>query len=486
MTQDTPHPWSEAPPPAPGRPRWLAPVVVVAALAAGGAAAVLALTGPGPAATPPAETASATASTTAAPPTTAPAASPTASATASPPATAVPTSTTPPPTATPAPPAGLPGVPLDLTVLAQQVGELRELPWLRPVATLSVTAEELAARLDAIGFTDPGAPEELAARGRTLELLRLVPPGTDLEALLRDLYAEQVLGLYVPDDMALYIRRPGPDPGELTPFQHVTAAHELTHALQDQHWGLQALRDLPDDAIDADAAVLALIEGDGVLLQQRWQQQHQSTADQQAAAAEVAANPSAVLDQAPRALRAGLFFPYVEGVAFVQGLFRDGGLAAVNAAFDSPPETTEQILDPSAYAVDDLPVAALPTGEPGEGWTAGLDEQFGAFDLLTVLAPLGDQRAEATATGWDGGRLRSWERDGTGAVVVALAFDTPEDAAEACAAVPEWYTNAAGGTPAAEPNAWASPTDVLTLACGSDRVTLAIAPDVATARALSG
>ena len=195
-------------------------------------------------------------------------------------------------------------------------------------------------------------------------------PEPTWQALLRDLYAEQVLGLYVPEDQALYVRRSGTDPAAISAYQRVTAAHELTHALQDQHWGLQALRDLPDDAVDADSAALALIEGDAVVLQERWQELHQSAQDQQAATAEVAANPSVVLDAAPRALQDALLFPYVAGADFARAVLRDGGREALDAAFDDPPSTTEQVLHPIAYTVRDTPVAALPAGAPPEGWAA--------------------------------------------------------------------------------------------------------------------
>ena len=70
------------------------------------------------------------------------------------------------------------------------------------------------------------------------------------------------------------------------------------------------------------------------------------------------------------------------------------------------------------------------------------------------MVPLGDQRAELIGTGWDGGRLRTWSRDGATALAVSLAFDRPADAGEACEGIPDWYATVAGASATDEPGTY--------------------------------
>src|SRR5690606_34197782 len=64
-----------------------------------------------------------------------------------------------------------------------------------------------------------------------------------------------------------------------------------------------------------------------------------------------------LLDKAPLAVREALLFPYRAGFSFVAALRRHHPWSAIDAAFERPPRSTEQILHPDRYEQDELPIA---------------------------------------------------------------------------------------------------------------------------------
>src|SRR5205823_972720 len=138
-------------------------------------------------------------------------------------------------------------------------------------------------------------------------------------------------------------------------------AHELTHALADQNFDLDALQAAAKGDDDRDLALSALIEGEATLtmlgaMMDDWD------------GAKVAKIPAADLDRtfslmmylmpvfggpslrtAPPILSESMIFPYVRGLVFCARLTNDGGWEALDAAYHNPPLSTEQILHPEKY-----------------------------------------------------------------------------------------------------------------------------------------
>jgi len=287
-------------------------------------------------------------------------------------------------------------------------------------------------------FDEAATPAEYAAQSRFGERLGLLPAGSDLRALQLALLEEQALGFYDQDTAQMtLVQRRGAAFG---PLERATLAHEYTHALQDQHFGLADLG--LDDLAQGDRALarLALVEGDASLVMQQWAAENLSFAEALKVLLQ-ALDPrqQAVLGGMPPILQRQLAFPYLDGLAFVTGLQAAGGWTAVDAAYSRPPDSTEQILHPEKYTAGEGPVAVAAPDDLarlGEGWTETLADTEGELTISVWLEPsAGAKGAAAAAAGWGGDRVTMYEGpDGAWLIVWSTTWDTREDATEFAAA----------------------------------------------------
>jgi hypothetical protein len=328
------------------------------------------------------------------------------------------------------------------------VSAIRALTWKTPVEPRVIDEAE-ARRILTRDFEKSGA----ASRMVDVETLYRGLGAMEGERTLEDLYlaalGSQVIGFYRYDDRALYIVQRS---GGLGPVEEYTAAHELTHALQDQRFGLKALGLDATEQSDRTLGVQSLIEGDASLAGLYWSQKNLSLADLGEiikAASEPAAQEA--LDALPPLVREILMFPYVQGLEFVMGLQVAGGWDAVDAMYAKPPASTEQVLHAERYRAGDAPVAvALPSDlapELGDGWSLAYQDTLGELGLRTWLAQANEKAAaDAAATGWGGDRVGLYRGpDGAWAIVLRTAWD---DAAAA-----QRFASAAGPVVAELPHA---------------------------------
>ena len=277
---------------------------------------------------------------------------------------------------------------------------------------------------------------------RLMVMLGLLPPDVRLREVLREALTEEVAGYYLPrtDTMAL-IRGSGLS-GLLA---DVTLAHELTHALEHQRFGIEF-----DEATfflgDRGVALTALREGSATVAMVDY------VALTQGAGGDLPEEArSLVLEEfervglpassgLPRYVRESLVFPYAAGGRFVSRIQSRGGWEAVDRAFEGdPPLSSEQIIHPETYERGERPVrvrlrgvrAALP---PGARVVARGD--LGEFDTAQFLRDAnGRRRSEEAAAGWGGSALELWRLPrGEELLAMAWAWDTPRDAREFAAA----------------------------------------------------
>jgi hypothetical protein len=284
-------------------------------------------------------------------------------------------------------------------------------------------------------FLDDYSEEEAADDVRTLALFGLIEPGYDLFGLYMELYSEQIAGFYDDEIKQMFVVQGAGFGGP----ERITYAHEYAHALQDQRYDLSEGLGFNDDACEADsercAAVRALVEGDATLLEERWLVTYATDQDFQELLDFYEDFVSPIFDAAPAFLQDDFIFPYDSGYSFVEHFFLAGGWAAVDAVYENPPVSTEQILHPDRYP-DDKPVrleAPDLASALGEGWRELDQDVLGEwFTQLTLVELISTDQAETAAAGWGGDYYVALFHDDRdhGALVLLSSWDTVRDAQE--------------------------------------------------------
>jgi hypothetical protein len=211
--------------------------------------------------------------------------------------------------------------------------------------------------------------------------------------------------------------------------QKPVLAHELTHALQDQHSNLDKWDDQTPDDVSTDAA------GDqDHLAKDEMDTARDAVAEGQATAVMMdymlkplgksivkdpevmdfvknqmaASQDSPIVARAPLLLSESMLFPYREGLSFEQDIWMDQGQAAAFAgALDHPPTSSWEIINPREYEKRAIPaIPLLPDIHPL------VDKLYRPYDIgqvgqldLHIMAELfgGDGAARDLTPAWNGG-----------------------------------------------------------------------------------
>lgn len=341
-----------------------------------------------------------------------------------------------------------------LDVIQGQVAELRGLPPIGAVQRTTLTPEQLRAHVEE-DFLQDYTADEARDDALTLVALGLLDPGVDLYGLYLDFLSDQVAGFYDDETKQIYVVQGAGFGGP----ERLTYAHEYGHALQDQHYGLEALG-FSDEACEADsekcAAVQALIEGDATLIELQWLTERATPEDYQQVLDFANSYESSVYDSAPEFLKKDFGFPYDAGYAFVQYLYDLGGWPAVDEAYRGPPVSTEQILHPERYPSDAPQTVTLPPldGVLGPGWREVDADVVGEWYTRLILeAHLPEPQAALAAEGWGGDAYRVYHADDPARWVLVMhsVWDTGADAQEFARAFTD-YAGARFNGPALSPN----------------------------------
>jgi hypothetical protein len=215
------------------------------------------------------------------------------------------------------------------------------------------------------------------------------------------------------------------DPDEQKPVM----AHELTHALQDQHadlekWNNQTPDDVSKDAAgdqdhlardEMDTARDAVAEGQATavmmdyILKPLGKSLVKDPEVLDVVRSQMNSNEdSPVMARAPLLLSESLLFPYREGLSFEQDVWMDQGQGAAFAgALDRPPSSSWEIINPRVYEQKRIPVVPLlPNIHPL------VDAQYIPYDIgqigeldVHIITELfgGDNASRDLTPAWDGG-----------------------------------------------------------------------------------
>jgi hypothetical protein len=314
----------------------------------------------------------------------------------------------------------------DIGVIMLDVEESRGLPFLE-IPTVTILDEaDFTARVRSTMEEDLD-PVEIAGDQAVFEVLGMLDGSTDLYQLLVDLYTEQVAGFYDPDEGELVI--PVSTDG-ITSLQEITIAHELVHALTDQHFDFNDVyEDQAENGTGDDASgTLALVEGDATY-QQFLYLESMDPSDAAQAVLESLSFDTSILDSAPLWIQKDLIFPSEHGLIFTGFLVNEGGLKGVDEGYLDLPVSTEQILHPEKYLRSEQPTELAPPVVELAGWELFDEATFGEWGIrMLLLDSLRPGELTQAAAGWGNDTYRAFLNGDDVAIAWVYEGETIEDA----------------------------------------------------------
>jgi hypothetical protein len=342
-----------------------------------------------------------------------------------------------------------------LAAVERSIGVIRGRPLQSPVPAVVLDGPGLRSMIasDIDASYPAGDIERLEA---VYTQVGLLPPGTKLRASIEQLYEAEGAAFYDPRKKRLVVSsHPMDTPVSLKMVAflagrdfagEMVVAHELTHAIQDQYWGIPTDPDpIANAQGDCRLAHRALLEGDATLAGfGQIMGGGPSAGAIRTIEHELTKLPAELADKhpdVPAALLATLAVQYQAGPAFVGRALADGGWHAVDLLYDDPPASTEQILHPARYyETRDAPVAIRLGGTEAlvrDGWMPVVEDTLGEVSVRVIAErSLPRERATAVAEGWGGDRLRVLARGDEMVIVWMTAWDTPDDADDWATAIP--------------------------------------------------
>lgn len=313
------------------------------------------------------------------------------------------------------------------------VSKLANLPVKKPVRVERMTRDQLRTSLDK-RIKESVKPSEIRADELTLKWLGFAPAAFDLKKTTVDLVTEQAAAFYDYKKRKLVMLE-----NPIGEFDTGILAHELAHALADQHFKIGKFMD--DRAMTDDAAMarVAVVEGQAQWLMTAYELRERSKI-------ELRDHPELlpqwksteadndmrypVLQKSPFYMRVTLLFPYWEGARFQQAVVARQGIDGIRRVFEAPPQSTREILHPDTYFdrgdARKLDVPAF-TRKGFKPFSFGV---LGELDHLVVFKLAHRDDAEDLASAWRAGAYRLLESKKQCCVVLYASEWKDEAAAE--------------------------------------------------------
>ena len=145
--------------------------------------------------------------------------------------------------------------PAVIAQVMRQVAQIRGFDYSRRVVAEPVSQAEIGR--DVLRFSDITYPEgQYARRSIAWDTIGVIPDGTSLRDAYESYGSSQVIGYY--DTVTGELKFTGSE--SPSPLERITLAHELTHAIDDQRFGLERLDAIGAECEDEDAsAAIALV-----------------------------------------------------------------------------------------------------------------------------------------------------------------------------------------------------------------------------------
>ncbi len=262
------------------------------------------------------------------------------------------------------------------------------------------------------------------------EGLLLVGEDRQVSSAFGTTYNSSVQGFYSPANDSIVVVSDSPTPT----IDRGTLAHELVHALQDQHANLEGSPPTQDRQL----ARQSVTEGEANYVQAIYEQRCRSGWQ---CLEQPGSQGSGGGGGTPGGVFMVIYQPYATGPSFVAQVRDDGGWDAVDGLYENPPNSTEQVIHPDLYP-HEKPVNVTVPDRSNAEWsrfdhdpvadTVGEASIYATFTVHGEAGVPRDERYEYTSepsAGWAGDSLVPY-RNGSGGYgyVWETAWDTERDA----------------------------------------------------------
>lgn len=225
---------------------------------------------------------------------------------------------------------------------------IRQLEFREDVPVSVLTQQEYASRI-ANRYPDTTEPERLRENVKW-EALLMIGENTDAINVQQSNIMTESTGYYDSDEERFVVVV---NDSTVPNLDEKLLAHELVHALQNQHFSVTDRFDVSTFkyrwTTESMNAINGLLEGDAELVEQWYEKRCTS----QWSCSSVASSSGNETPYSHVGMYLVGFQPYSDGPKFVHALYRNGGWEAVNAAYDAPPTSTEQVMRPATYPTNE-------------------------------------------------------------------------------------------------------------------------------------
>ncbi|HET9621850.1 MAG TPA: hypothetical protein VFP84_10805, partial [Kofleriaceae bacterium] len=343
--------------------------------------------------------------------------------------------------------------------IERKVAVLRALAFKRPVPARYQTADDFTkvVHREVVKDLPPARSKALSA---ALAHLGFLTQPIDLAESIEHATVTQAAAYYDPGAKAFFVVAVP----ENATMLDVISAHELTHALQDQHFDLEKFAGAPGQ-LDGDAAAARRFvpEGDATFVMMAYllasslgdkpwttalpmvkaQLESMSNQDLESLKAQLKSQADLMkglggdiqksldaMDQIPPIVLVPLFESYFKGAVVAMTAYEHGGWPAVDELYKHPPESTEQVLHPDGKLFPTrehphkvtLPEAKLP---------GATTDVLGELSWQTYFAQWKVANGNEAAAGWGGDRfVVTAGKEGALTGRIATVWDSEADAAQ--------------------------------------------------------
>ncbi len=330
-----------------------------------------------------------------------------------------------------------------LKELRKDLEEIRGLKFKKSVQVSYKNREEMHSYVREL-MQRESMPLARGGENKALAEFGFIPEGIDLGQFLAAFYARQALGFYDIDRSELVLISDLLSDQDLSKNPDVFEAnqvlkeyygidlvdfalfHELDHALIDQNFPLNEIRELTQNNFDRVLSYQAFIEGEAILANHIFIFEPLGLAKE---IVEKKLSMDNIIDQQlslsfvddisslPSYITAIALFPYQNGLDFITEIYLKGGWKAVNALYSHPPVSTEHILHPEKYIQKKDPPREiiLPKMETiiGPQWKPIDRNTLGEFRISLLISNLleKDDTSLIASEGWGGDQYILFEND---------------------------------------------------------------------------